>query len=101
MPNVFDSRFVDLRIRPGEHQFLNKLRASDKLHYTISCPVENYALVRRMVCADIRDKVFLYMQVCFGNIVLTDKEKKSENMSLQGTLLAIFKEAPRLAKSRS
>jgi hypothetical protein len=41
--------------------------------------------------------VFLYLQALFGNIETEDK-KSSENAGMKATILAIYKDAPRVAK---
>ena len=42
--------------------------------------------------------MFLYVQVCLGNISLENYQVKSENSSPHQTLMAIFQAAPRIAK---
>lgn len=46
----------------------------------------------------IRDKVFLLLQVTFGNIILEDIAKKTELTSPIQTLMAIYNHAPRIVK---
>ena len=44
------------------------------------------------------DKVFLHLQACFANITFDDLKKSSDSTSMMGTQMAIFKDAPRVAK---
>lgn len=46
----------------------------------------------------ISDKVFLLLQVTFGNIILEDIAKKTELTSPIQTLMAIYNHAPRIVK---
>lgn len=49
--------------------------------------------------AESRDKVFLHLQVCFGNVDITDEKAKTENASHHSILMAIYQHAPRIAKA--
>ncbi|WVQ77811.1 hypothetical protein IAR50_007501 [Cryptococcus sp. DSM 104548] len=82
------TEFADLRIRQGESSFLNKLRDHQEIRFPLGEKVSNYA-----------DKVFLMLQVTFGNIILDDIAKKTELSSPIQTLMAIYNHAPRIAKA--
>jgi hypothetical protein len=47
----------------------------------------------------ISDKIFLFLQALFGNIEVEDK-KSSENASIKATIMAIYKDAPRIVKGK-
>ncbi|KAE8539245.1 hypothetical protein D1P53_004343 [Cryptococcus gattii VGV] len=82
------TEFKDLRIRQGESSFLNKLRTNEEIRFPLAEAVKSYA-----------DKVFLLLQVTFGNIILEDIAKKTELTSPIQTLMAIYNHAPRIAKA--
>ncbi|ODO08415.1 ATP-dependent DNA helicase HFM1/MER3 [Cryptococcus wingfieldii CBS 7118] len=82
------TEFADLRIRQGESSFLNKLRDNQEIRFPLGEKVQNYA-----------DKVFLMLQVTFGNIILDDIVKKTEISPPIQTLMAIYNHAPRIAKA--
>ncbi|KIR59314.1 ATP-dependent DNA helicase HFM1/MER3 [Cryptococcus bacillisporus CA1873] len=82
------TEFQDLRIRQGESSFLNKLRTNEEIRFPLAEAVKSYA-----------DKVFLLLQVTFGNIILEDIAKKTELTSPIQTLMAIYNHAPRIAKA--
>lgn len=82
------TEFQDLRIRQGESGFLNKLRINEEIRFPFAEAVKSYA-----------DKVFLLLQVTFGNIILEDIAKKTELTSPIQTLMAIYNHAPRIVKA--
>lgn len=82
------TEFQDLRIRQGESGFLNKLRINEEIRFPLAEAVKSYA-----------DKVFLLLQVTFGNIILEDIAKKTELTSPIQTLMAIYNHAPRIVKA--
>lgn len=45
-----------------------------------------------------REKVFLYLQICFGNVNLGAYKADTETSSLYSTLFTIYQSAPRIAK---
>lgn len=51
--------------------------------------------------ANYSEKVFLYLQICFGNVDLGAYKADTETGSLYSTLLAIYQSAPRIAKGAS
>lgn len=93
------TEFSSLRIRQGEGavslghrsyadiQFLNKLRISPEIRFNLD-QAKTYA-----------DKVFLLLQVAFGNVSLEDFTAKTENTSPLQTQMTIFNAAPRIARA--
>lgn len=67
---------------------LNKLRTSEDIRFRLAEPVKTYA-----------DKVFLHLQVIFGNVSLDKYAAKTENGLPMQTQLAIYNSAPRIAKA--
>lgn len=68
-------------------QFLNKLRISPEIRFNLD-QAKTYA-----------DKVFLLLQVAFGNVSLEDFTAKTENTSPLQTQMTIFNAAPRIARA--
>lgn len=81
-------RFSSIRIRQGDKGMLNKLRVSDDIRFRLVESVKSYA-----------DKVFLYLQVIFGNVSLDKFATKTENGTPMQIQLAIYNSAPRIAKA--
>lgn len=67
---------------------LNKLRVSDDIRFRLADSVKTYA-----------DKVFLHLQVIFGNVSLDKFATKTENGPPMQIQLAIYSSAPRIAKA--
>lgn len=67
---------------------LNKLRVSDDIRFRLGESVKTYA-----------DKVFLHLQIIFGNVSLDKFATKAENGSPMQTQMAIYNSAPRIAKA--
>lgn len=81
------TEFSNLRPRQGEFAALNKLGSHPDIRFGID-KVKTYA-----------DKVFLHLQVTFGNVTLDDDKGKTEISSSLQTQIAIYSAAPRIAKA--
>ncbi|WOO80638.1 putative ATP-dependent DNA helicase HFM1 [Vanrija pseudolonga] len=80
--------FDTLRIRQGEASFLNSMRETDGMRYKLGDSVKSYG-----------DKVFIHLQITFGNIDVEKAATKSENNTPLQTQITIFSSAPRIAKA--